>query len=145
MLRQSAFQDCKNLKRLRLNEGLEVLGTDDRPDGKYWCGVFRGSAVEDVFLPSTLRRIEYDTFAECKRLKSITLPERLECIGRNSFRGSALESVYLPNALNIIEDSMFFKCEKLKSVVFPDTLEKIGSFAFFRSGLENVKFPPSLR
>ena len=62
VLRQSAFQDCKNLKYVKLNEGLEVLGTDDHPDGNDWCGVFEGSAVECVELPSTLRRIESSTF-----------------------------------------------------------------------------------
>ena len=85
VLKQSAFQDCKSLKYVKLNEGLEVLGTDERPGGWDWCGVFQGSAVEYVELPSTLRRIECSTFAECDNLKSIELPERLEYIGNQCF------------------------------------------------------------
>ena len=80
-IRQSAFQDCKSLKRVQLNEGLEVLGTDDHPNGATWCGVFEGSAVESVLLPSTLKKIEYSAFEDCKKLKNISLPEGLEFIG----------------------------------------------------------------
>lgn len=85
VLRQSAFQDCKSLRYVKLNEGLEVLGTDEYPGDWDWCGVFQGSAVEYVELPSTLRRIECSTFAECENLKSIELPERLEYIGNQCF------------------------------------------------------------
>ena len=50
-------------------------------DGNWWCGVFENSALEDVFFPSTLKRIEYSVFEGCKSLRSINLPERLEFIG----------------------------------------------------------------
>ena len=60
---QSAFCKCPNLKRVMLNEGLEVLGTDEyAPDGRPWCGVFQESGVESIEMPSTLRRIEYNAF-----------------------------------------------------------------------------------
>ena len=69
-----------------LNEGLETLGTDEYPDGDGgWCGVFDGSVLEHVDLPSTLRRIEYNTFYGCKGLRNIILPEKLEYIGKYSF------------------------------------------------------------
>ena len=85
-----------------------MLGTDEYlDDGRMWCGVFQNSALEDIFLPSTLKRIEYNTFQSCKSLRSINLPERLEFIGKWCFRGSALESVILPPALKVIERSAF--------------------------------------
>lgn len=69
-----------------LNEGLEVLGTDEYPDdGRRWYGVFGGSALEYIELPSTLKRIEYSAFEDCKNLKSIGLPEMLEYIGEQCF------------------------------------------------------------
>ena len=57
------FCKCENLKEAVLNEGLEVLGTNEYPDcdGK-WYGVFEESALEAIDLPSTLRRIEYNAF-----------------------------------------------------------------------------------
>ena len=71
---------------MELNEGLEVLGTDEYPDdGGTWCGVFEQSSLECVELPSTLKRIEYSAFEECKNLKSINLPEKLEHIEKRCF------------------------------------------------------------
>ena len=66
---------------MRLNEGLEILWTSDYPDNWDHCGVFYGSSVESVALPSTLKEIEYGAFCNCKELKSISLPERLVFIG----------------------------------------------------------------
>ena len=69
---QGAFYKCENLKTVKFNEGLEVLGTDEySDDGKTYFGVFEESAVERVELPSTLRRIEYRVFENCKNLKNI--------------------------------------------------------------------------
>ena len=45
---QGAFANCMNLKVVKFNEGLEVLGTDD---DKHLDGVFQGSALESVQLP----------------------------------------------------------------------------------------------
>ena len=71
---------------MKLNEGLEVLGTDEYgDDGKMYSGVFKESAIESVELPSTLKRIEYNTFYNCKNLKNIKLPERLEYVGKKCF------------------------------------------------------------
>ena len=65
-----------------LNEGLEILGTDEYgDDGKPLLGVFYNSAVENVVLPSTLKRIEYSAFKGCTNLKSVELPSGLERLG----------------------------------------------------------------
>ena len=76
---------CKNLKQVMLNDGLEVLGKDEHPDGEELCGVFEGSAIENMKLPSTLKRIEYRAFKNCKGLKRVNLPENIEHIGRQCF------------------------------------------------------------
>ena len=60
---QASFIRCKNLTTVTFKNELEVLGTDEYPDvGGRWYGVFEGSSVERVELPSTLKRIEYSTF-----------------------------------------------------------------------------------
>lgn len=69
-----------------INEGLEVLGVDEyTDDGGNWYGVFEDSSIEHVELPSTLKRMEYSVFENCKSLKSITLPGKLEYIGERCF------------------------------------------------------------
>ena len=85
-IRQESFCDFKFLQSVILNEGLEVLGTDEyRPDGKEYSGVFQESGLTRVKLPSTLKRIEYRAFTACESLKYIDLPESLEYIGERCF------------------------------------------------------------
>ena len=71
---------------MKFGEGLEVLGTDEcQSNGRRYYGVFQGSAVEQVDLPRTLKRVEYSAFAGCKGLKLILLPENLEYLGKWCF------------------------------------------------------------
>lgn len=50
---QGAFDGCKHLKHVELNEGLETLGSDDY----LHAGVFQDTALEDIKLPSTLKKL----------------------------------------------------------------------------------------
>lgn len=69
---QGAFAECGCLKTAEFDNGLETLGTDQYPDdGGLFYGVFEESALESVKLPPTLKRIEYNAFAQCKSLKRI--------------------------------------------------------------------------
>ena len=127
-LPQEAFTDCTNLKKVVLNEGLEVLGTDDYPieDG-VWNGVFYGSALESIVLPSTLKRIEYSTFVNCKNLTSIEFPEGLEFIGKAAFAASGVQSVTFPGSLRVLGLTAFTNCKALKTVKFSEGLEVLGA------------------
>ena len=137
IVHQSAFCKCQNLK---------VLGTNEHPNGYgKWCGVFHESALESVELPSTLKRLEYSAFEKCRNLKRISLPERIEYIGKECFSESGLGSVRLPSQLKAIENATFNECKELKEIALPNCLENIDRFAFSETGLENVEFPASLR
>ena len=71
---------------MRFAEGLEVLGTDEsQRDGSMWSGAFQESALENVRLPSTLKRIEYGAFMGCESLKTAKLPDGLEYLGNECF------------------------------------------------------------
>ena len=145
---QGAFNNCQALKRVILNEGLEALGTSERPDDKQWYyGVFQDTAVEEINLPSTLKRIKYSAFQNCKHLKSVALPKGLEKIGEGCFYESEIEQIILPDSVVEISESAFYSCGNLKSVAFGKSsrLQKIGIGAFDSSGLEEFTAPPSLR
>lgn len=65
-LSQGSFYQCGNLRTAKFNEGLEVLGSDERSrDGRLRCGVFEGSALRRVELPSTLKKMTCNTFDGC--------------------------------------------------------------------------------
>ena len=88
---------------MKFANGLEALGTDEYLEtGSLYHGVVQESSVERVELPATLKRIEYSAFENCKNLKNINLPEKLEYIGTCCFQESALEAVSLP-ALKVVE------------------------------------------
>lgn len=56
-----AFKECSYLKSAQLNEGLKELGGS----------AFTSSAIESIALPSTLKKIEAETFSFCENLKSV--------------------------------------------------------------------------
>ena len=74
-IRQGAFQECAKLTHVELSDGLEVLGTHEyAEDGKDYCGVFEGSSLPTIRLPTTLKAIEYRAFCNCKQLVHVSLP-----------------------------------------------------------------------
>ena len=144
MIAQGAFAKCKSLKTVEFSEGLEVLGTDEYTDkGGMWYGVFEESSIESVDLPSTLKKIEYSAFENCKNLKHIELPDKLEYIGKRCFKGSALESIDLLSTLKIIKEAAFKECKNIKRVQLPENLEKIEKQLFMNSSIESVTIPAS--
>ena len=53
-------------------------------------------------MPSTLKRIEYSAFRDCKELKKVLLPDGLEVICMRCFAGSCLEELVLPKSVKMI-------------------------------------------
>lgn len=145
IIRQGAFERCKHLKRVELNDGLAVLGSDEHQAGNNSSGVFRYSALENVVLPQTLKRIGSCAFACCNRLRRIAFPGGLEHIGEYCFYRSCLKSVRLPSALKAIKEGVFSHCQNLRSVELPERLETIGTDAFQITCLERIAFHASLR
>ena len=139
-----------------VNEGLEVLGTDEYAEsGRAWRGVFERSAVENVALPSTLRKIEYRAFRECKNLKHVKLPEALEYIRAMCFSGSGLEEVKLPASVRTVAACAFYRCEQLRCAELNEGLEVIGErwcdggkeldgMVFAESGIESIRVPSTV-
>ena len=77
-----------------------------------------------------LVKIADDAFYECAALTSITLPEGVTSIGRNSFVSCSLASVTLPEGLTTIGDQAFQDCKSLTSITIPANVTEIGYGAF---------------
>ena len=110
-----------------MNEGLEVLGTDEYPRSGLWSGVFEGSALEHMDLPSTLRRIEYSAFDGCEMLRRISLPDGLERIGRRCFQESGIEEIVFPPGLREVGPCAFCRCQSLRRAVLNEGLQTLGA------------------
>lgn len=154
---QGAFYLCKNLRVVKFNEGIEAIGTDEYSDSnEMWVGAFQESTLENVELPSTLKRIEYNTFQGCENLKNILFPRQLEHIGVCSFSESGLSNVVFPKSLRTVSQGAFSRCGNLKTVVLNDGLEVLGSEEYLNgskvitgvfesSALESVKLSETLK
>ena len=124
---QASFCLCKSLKSAAFADGLEALGSDEyQMNGQLWYGVFQDSALENVRLPSTLRRIEYGTFANCTNLKDIQLSTALEYIGKWCFQQSRLDKITFPAGLKEVGVGAFYACKQLKDSQLNEGLEKLG-------------------
>ena len=124
---QGVFAKCEYLKKACFGEGLEVLGRDEYPrNEKFYNGIFGENALEEVWLPSTLKRIEYATFNRCKRLKKVLLPDSLETISWGCFANTGLEELILPKNVKTVGPFAFYTCKRLRSVQLNEGLEKLG-------------------
>lgn len=76
-------------------------------------------------------RVGSFSFAECKELKSVKLPNSITRIERYGFSEcTALTDITLPKGITQIDESAFWNCDSLTSITIPDTVTKIGKGAF---------------
>ena len=113
-----AFAFCGSLERVVLNEGLERLGAREVIEGKEREGqVFRETGIGSIRLPSTLRRVEAQTFWGCYNLKTIEIQNGVEYIGKESFYWCVLESVVFPASVKMIDKRAIYG-NKLRDIAF---------------------------
>ena len=151
-----AFENCFDMKEVRLPEGLRKLGH----------GAFRYcTKLERIEIPSEDFEIGTAVFENCIRLKEIrlgaherlmmtgrfladrekkrilaycagwedevcALPQGTEIIGKRAVLRAKMERAILPEGVRIIEDEAFYNCDRLKAVQLPGSLRVIGYSAF---------------
>ena len=142
----SVFRGCKELVKIQLDKGLQVIGPHAFRD----C-----TALRSVIVPSTVTKLGLCAFSRCHSLTHAQLFEGLKCIKEGAFEGcTALRSVTLPSTvtklgmgsfyhcsslielrwnegLKVIGESAFKCCTALRSVTIPSTVTKLGRAAFY--------------
>eukprot|EP00980_Cylindrotheca_fusiformis_P006292 scaffold1348_cov93-Cylindrotheca_fusiformis.AAC.1 len=132
-----AFQWCYLLKRLVLNEGLEVIRE----------GSFAGcESLTQVSIPSTVKVIDCRAFIGCSLLMRPVLNEGLREIGESAFEGCvSLTEVDVPSTVNFIGYAAFRGCKLLKRLGLNGGLEFIADYAFAEcESLTEVYFPSTV-
>ena len=70
-------------------------------------------------------------FADCKDLKSVTIPESVTSIDWYAFVNcSSLTAITIPSSVTNIGDHAFFNCSNLASITIPGSVRNLGRFAF---------------
>lgn len=101
--------------------------------------------VERIIIPSNYKgcpiiKIGKESFAGCKNLREVVIPDSVLCIDDNAFlKCTNLETVKLAENLKIIGAYSFWECSSLKEIIIPKGVFSIGSSAFLGcDSLENV-------
>lgn len=103
--------------------------------------------LEEVKLPANITQLERTTrdgassFVNCKMLKSVILPEKLEEIPTSFVEGcSALTTLVIPNTVTKIGKNAF-KESGLTQITLPESLTTIEASAFYKTKLETITIP----
>lgn len=92
--------------------------------------------LTEIHLPSTIRSIGEEAFAETTTLKSINLPEGLDSIAYSAFYlCKGLTSITLPTTLRVIEERAFAACTGLSTLAIPAGVQTIAGGAFLACNL----------
>lgn len=131
-----AFLYCRSLKSVTFSEGLTTIEEL----------AFARSAVESIWLPSTLRNIQ-NAFDDCTTIKNVFLPTgRMEVCYDASRRGYS-GTLFVPASVESIQKHPAYACFGLQQLVFEEgsRLNEIGDYAFSNTRLESFVAPQSLR
>ena len=108
---QSAFYGS-NIKMVQIPETVEIIGDY----------AFQScDALVEANIPSNLRELGYCAFNNCTSLQGdITIPSKIETLGRFSFKNTAIQSVTFKAGETPISvvNQMFADCKNLSSIVF---------------------------
>lgn len=107
---------------------------------------FNYSDISSVFIPDSVKKIEYNAFSYCKNLISVKLPQKIKMIDDHTFYNCIkLTSIEIPNGVTKIGSNAFTNCSSLQSVTLPDTVTEIKSEAFYGcSNLNTITVPENL-
>lgn len=163
--------DGKRLLKYNGNDSIYYIkeGTEVICDGVFYCNdiqyvnipdevmhigknAFRGSSIEQIALPLSLRvvsedlfrdcsclehcslnvnieTIDFEAFAYCFNLRQIELPENLKHIESMAFIYTGIQDIYLPDSVETLGDSVFL-CSQLRKIRLSYSLSKIGANPF---------------
>jgi hypothetical protein len=99
--------------------------------GKNLAGAFQDMSLKKVVLPSSVRKIEYKTFGNCKSLESVEMPSGISEIGWYAFSGcESLTSIEITPSVTLIGDCAFSGCSKMERIGDISGVRQIGIYAF---------------
>ncbi len=147
-IEKRAFAECKNLKRIILEEGMEAI------EDTAFIGC---KELTEVRLPSSLRHVSGDSFFNCglkapvfsgdgkvlvsyprvSPTKAYAVPEGVEEIGRYAFRyATQLSEIIFPQSLKRIRSNAFIACAFPRVDIPKSVTIEAKSFLYFKYPLE---------
>ncbi|MDE7365299.1 MAG: leucine-rich repeat domain-containing protein [Ruminococcus sp.] len=167
-IEKSAFEDCHNLTKATLNNGLEKI----KERAFYGCDVneivlpetvktigeraFTYTNITSINIPEKIKHINKDCFIDCKQLENISISEKNEhytSLDGVLFDKDMKTLIYypcgkkdscyaVPDGVEVIQKLAFWSCNSLRSVTFPESMRWIESCSFQDcKNLEHITIP----
>jgi hypothetical protein len=119
---QSAFKDCKLLKKIDIPESVTSIGAL----AFYGC-----KEITQFVIPNNVKTLGNSAFYNCIGLTQFVIPDNVTSIGTSVFKNcSSLTSIQLSSKLKSIPESAFESCSKITEISIPAGVTTIGSYAF---------------
>ena len=124
------FEENKNLKTLRLPEGLEKVNESMCQDLKY---------LTDVYIPDSVKTIEKNAFSGCTSIGEVKIPDDVEEIGEKAFSNCvSLHTVELPSNIKKLGNEVFEGCNSISSWYIPGNIDY--SLLYMHNDVDIIQF-----
>ena len=129
-----AFGGCKNLKDVKLNEGLANIGSN---------AFIACDNLENIEIPDSVQEMASGVFLDCKLLKNVKLSSNMKVLEDTMFYDCfSLENVIMPLNLEQIYPDTFTSCHNLKKLNIPESVKYISNYAVVDCiNLESITIP----
>ena len=82
-------------------------------------------SIDEIFIPKAIRAIKDNAFDGCTGMRTVTLGDGLEEIGKEAFgKCTSLQYILIPPTVKTIDDTAFKDCSNLTSVKFCEEIEE---------------------
>lgn len=139
----------KNFKYLNFNDKKIVVGKSNPKNIEFDTIIFACIDIQKVFIPSSIKHINYNAFSNCNQLQEITFDEnsKLLSIDKQAFASTDIRQIKIPSHVKFIGESCFSSCMHLKKIDFENNseLKVFNNYLFDSSNIESISFPSSLR
>lgn len=139
VLESSAFYNCYSITSTSFADGCQL----DTIGNSCFCGDVALTAFK---CPKSVSYIGDGAFAECRKLVTIILGEKITEINASTFKGDiALSEMTVPEGVDYIGDQAFSGCTGMAVYSLPSTLTTIGNEVFWNnSGMTRLTIPTNV-
>lgn len=126
-----------------------IYGKSNNENNIFDVFLFASRDIEEIIIPSFIKKISSYSFTECMKLKRIEFQEKSELysIEENAFGATQIDRISIPSNTEKIGKFAFYECKKLKVIEFqPDSkLSLIEENAFSGSSITSISVPSNVK
>ena len=144
MIGDNAFENCDNLKNVKISENLKKLGI---------MAFGNCDALTEIEIPKNITTVKCNEYTNPARgpftgsnsLQTVVFEEGMTWLPAYILAGcSGFTTVKIPETVTEIGDGAFRDCSRLKSIEIPESVTEIGSHTFSNTKLGSIRVPDTV-